>query len=50
VLIGARTAAELTDALGLRQRDLPAALWAALAAAAGVPWPNMNVEARHGSD
>jgi D-threo-aldose 1-dehydrogenase len=42
VLIGARTAAELTDALGLRQRDLPAALWDALATAAGVPWPNME--------
>ena len=37
VLIGARTAAELTDALDLRQRDLPAALWGALATAAGVP-------------
>ena len=37
VLIGARSAAELADALALRQRDLPAALWDALATAAGVP-------------
>ena len=42
VLIGVRSAAEVADALGLRARDIPAALWDALATAAGVPWPNME--------
>lgn len=32
VLIGARSAREITDALRLRSRDIPAALWGALAA------------------
>jgi hypothetical protein len=31
VLIGARSAAEVTDALRLRALDIPAALWDALA-------------------
>jgi D-threo-aldose 1-dehydrogenase len=35
VLIGARSAAELTDALSLRDCDLPVALWDALAEAGG---------------
>jgi D-threo-aldose 1-dehydrogenase len=32
VLIGARSAAEITDAIRLRDLDIPAALWDALAA------------------
>ena len=40
VLIGARSVAELTDALRLRERPLPAGLWDALAG--GVPWPSME--------
>jgi D-threo-aldose 1-dehydrogenase len=40
VLIGARNVAELTDALSLRDREVPAALWDALAD--GVPWPSME--------
>jgi D-threo-aldose 1-dehydrogenase len=40
VLIGGRSAAELTDALSLRERALPAGLWDALAD--GVPWPSME--------
>ncbi len=35
VLIGARSAAEITDAIRLRDLDLPAALWDALAAGRG---------------
>jgi D-threo-aldose 1-dehydrogenase len=35
VLIGVRSAAEITDALSLRERDIPVALWDALAAAGG---------------
>jgi D-threo-aldose 1-dehydrogenase len=31
VLVGARTAAEITDAIQLRETDIPAALWTALA-------------------
>jgi len=41
VLIGARSVAELTDALSLRARALPAALGDALADS-GVPWPSME--------
>jgi D-threo-aldose 1-dehydrogenase len=37
VLIGARSAAELTDALSLRDQQVPAALWDALAATGGQP-------------
>jgi hypothetical protein len=33
VLIGARSAAEVTDAIMLRELRMPAELWAALAAA-----------------
>jgi hypothetical protein len=33
VLIGARSAAEVTDAIRLRALDIPAALWDTLAAA-----------------
>ena len=33
VLIGARSAAEVTDAIRLRRTDIPAALWAGLAVA-----------------
>jgi D-threo-aldose 1-dehydrogenase len=36
VLIGARSAAEISDAITLRNTDLPAALWDALAAVGGV--------------
>ena len=35
VLIGARSAAEVTDALGLREVDIPAELWADLGAGGG---------------
>jgi hypothetical protein len=35
VLIGARNAAEVTDALRLRAVDIPAALWDAVADAGG---------------
>jgi len=45
VLIGARSVAELTDALRLRERALPAGLWDALAGqrdGGGVPWPSME--------
>jgi len=41
VLIGARSAAELTDALRLREREMPAGLGDALADG-GVPWPSME--------
>jgi D-threo-aldose 1-dehydrogenase len=37
ILIGARSAAEITDAIRLRRADIPAELWTALAELAGPP-------------
>jgi D-threo-aldose 1-dehydrogenase len=49
VLIGARSAAEVTDALRLRALDIPAALWDLLAAQAAADGAQGAPEAAQGA-